>query len=276
VAERGSLLLREFRQLHGNNAIHENRLVDRKGYMMELRMPPVLKLNAYSATADGLVQGALRPGPVVSVRLPAQSIGGRGKRLLDVVLALTGLVLLMPLMLGVAVLVKLSSEGPVLFGHERIGFAGRRFRCWKFRTMVVNGDRVLEQHFRKWPLERELWLAERKLRNDPRVTPVGAVLRKLSVDELPQLFNILLGQMSVVGPRPVVADELGNYNRSAGHYLRTRPGLTGLWQISGRNDRSYHERVVLDRVYVRRWSMLLDLWIIIRTVPAVLSSHGAR
>jgi exopolysaccharide production protein ExoY len=244
--------------------------------MMDLRMPPVLELSTCSATADGRVQGSLRPGPIILARFPSQSIGGSGKRLLDLALAISALVLLMPLMLGVAALVKLSSRGPALYGHERIGFAGRRFRCWKFRTMVVDGDRVLEQHFRKWPLDRKLWLAERKLLNDPRVTPVGAVLRKLSVDELPQLFNILLGQMSVVGPRPVVADELGNYSRSAGHYLRTRPGLTGLWQISGRNDRSYHERVVLDRAYVGRWSMLLDIWIILRTVPAVLSSRGAR
>ncbi|MGL4237187.1 sugar transferase [Tabrizicola sp.] len=240
-------------------------------------MPPVLQANPFAGTADGFVDDARHSAPNSAAgSYPADSVGGVGKRALDFGLALTALVLLMPLMLGVALMVKLTSRGPVFFGHERIGFAGRRFRCWKFRTMVVDGDRVLEEHFRRFPSERAVWLAERKLCNDPRITPLGAVLRKLSVDELPQLFNILMGQMSLVGPRPVVADELGNYQQSAGHYLRTRPGLTGLWQVSGRNDACYRKRVALDRVYVRRWSMLLDLSIMLKTVPAVLSSRGAR
>ncbi len=237
-------------------------------------MPPALQVNTYSQVADGFVGDDLHTA--LPVRRPIDSVGGLGKRAFDVGLAMIALIALLPLMLGVALLVKLTSRGPVFFGHVRIGFAGRRFRCWKFRTMVVDGDRVLEEHFLKWPGERAVWLAERKLRNDPRVTPLGAVLRKLSVDELPQLFNILLGQMSVVGPRPVVADELVKYRDSARYYLRTRPGLTGLWQVSGRNDASYRKRVLLDHLYVRRWSMLLDLWIILRTIPAVLSSRGAR
>jgi exopolysaccharide production protein ExoY len=245
--------------------------------MMNLHMPPGIQVHTSAGTADGFVGDALpSAASIPSVRRPVNSVGGLAKRTLDMTLAAVALVALMPLMLGVALLVKLSSPGPVLYGHSRVGFAGQRFRCWKFRTMVVDGDRVLEEHFLKWPGERAVWLAERKLRNDPRVTPLGAVLRKLSVDELPQLFNILIGQMSVVGPRPVVADELENYRGSAGHYLRTRPGLTGLWQVSGRNDTSYRERVRLDRLYVRRWSMLLDLWIILRTFPAVLYSRGAR
>jgi exopolysaccharide production protein ExoY len=248
---------------------------------MELGLPALLRMNSYAGTADGYADGyadgARLPSPVATpVRHPPHTVGGLAKRALDIGLALTALVLLSPLMVGVALMIKLTSPGRVFYGHVRIGFAGRQFRCWKFRTMVVDGDRVLEEYLRKWPQERETWLAERKLRDDPRVTPLGAVLRKLSVDELPQLFNIIMGQMSIVGPRPVVADELDKYRHSVGHYLRTRPGLTGLWQVSGRNDTSYHERVLLDRVYVRRWSMLLDLWIILRTVPAVLSSRGAR
>lgn len=244
---------------------------------MSHRMPPALRVSVYAATADQFVADA-RPStsPLAHPQVPDVSVGGQGKRALDALLALSALVALLPLFLGVALLVKLTSRGPVLYGHERVGFAGQRFRCWKFRTMVVNGDQVLEEHFRKFPAERDVWLAERKLLNDPRVTPVGAILRKLSVDELPQLFNILRGEMSVVGPRPVVAEELEKYRRAAGHYLRTRPGLTGLWQVSGRNDTNYRKRVLLDRLYVRRWSMLLDLWIILRTVPAVLSSRGAR
>jgi exopolysaccharide production protein ExoY len=252
-------------------------MIDKRGYRMTLHMQPALQVNSYAGTADGFVGDPLPSAPAIQVaRHPIGSVGGLGKRGLDMALAAVGLLLLAPLMLGVALLVKLTSKGPVFFGHDRVGFAGRRFRCWKFRTMVVDGERVLEDHFRRFPAERAIWLAERKLRDDPRVTSVGAVLRKLSVDELPQLYNILLGQMSVVGPRPVVADELENYRDSAGHYLRTRPGLTGLWQVSGRNDTSYRKRVLLDRLYVRRWSMVLDLWIILRTVPAVLYSRGAR
>jgi exopolysaccharide production protein ExoY len=234
-------------------------------------------MNTYAETRDGFVDGVRHPSPAATPALgPAHAVGGVAKRALDIGLALTALVLFSPLLLGVALLIKLTSPGQVLYGHGRVGFAGRQFRCWKFRTMVVDGDRVLEEHLRRWPQERATWLAERKLRNDPRVTPLGVVLRKLSVDELPQLFNILMGQMSIVGPRPVVSDELANYHQSVGHYLRTRPGLTGLWQVSGRNDTSYRKRVLLDRVYIRRWSMVLDLWIILRTVPAVLSSRGAR
>lgn len=244
---------------------------------MELGMPAILRMETYAGTADDFSDGARLPSPDASpTRHPSHTVGGLAKRVLDIGLALTALVVLSPLMLGVALLIKLTSPGPVLYGHARIGFGGRQFRCWKFRTMVVDGDRVLEEYLRKWPQERETWLAERKLHDDPRVTPLGAVLRKLSVDELPQLCNILVGQMSIVGPRPVVAEELSKYRQSVGHYLRTRPGLTGLWQVSGRNDTSYRERVLLDRVYVRRWSMLLDLWIVLRTVPAVLSSRGAR
>jgi exopolysaccharide production protein ExoY len=244
---------------------------------MTLRITPALQASTYVGTADGLVNDGPYSAPAAAIgRVPTDSVGGVVKRTLDLGVATLALLLLLPLMAGVALMVKLTSPGPALFGHHRIGFAGRRFRCWKFRTMVVDGDRVLEEHFRKYPAERAVWLAERKLRNDPRVTPLGAVLRKLSVDELPQLFNIILGQMSVVGPRPVVADELANYGASVGHYLRTRPGLTGLWQISGRNDTSYDRRIMLDRLYVSRWSLLMDLWIILRTVPAVLSSRGAR
>jgi exopolysaccharide production protein ExoY len=244
---------------------------------MTLRITPVLQASAYAGTADGLVDdGPYSAPPAAFGRFPNDYVGGVIKRTLDLGVAIVAIVLLLPLMVGVALMVKLTSPGPALFGHDRIGLAGRRFRCWKFRTMVVDGDRYLEEYFRKYPAERAVWLAERKLRDDPRVTPLGAVLRKLSVDELPQLINIILGQMSVVGPRPVVADELAKYGVSVGHYLRTRPGLTGLWQISGRNDTSYKRRILLDRFYVSRWSLLMDLWIILRTVPAVLGSRGAR
>jgi exopolysaccharide production protein ExoY len=202
-------------------------------------------------------------------------VGGICKRGFDVIGAVAAILLLSPLLLMLAALVKLSDGGPVLYGHRRVGRSGNAFRCLKFRTMVENGEQVLAEFFARSPKSREEWLATRKLQNDPRVTRVGMVLRKLSLDELPQIFNILLGHMSFVGPRPVVEDELELYGPAADHYLRTRPGLTGLWQVSGRNDVSYGTRVAFDRHYVENWSFLADLKIIAMTIPAVFSSRGS-
>jgi exopolysaccharide production protein ExoY len=204
----------------------------------------------------------------------APPLGGWTKRGIDVVLAVCGIVVLAPLFIMVAILVKSSDGGSVFYGHERVGRGGRMFRCLKFRTMVPNGDKVLAAYLRSNPGAREEWEETRKLKNDPRVTTVGMVLRKLSLDELPQLLNILVGDMSVVGPRPVVLDELDRYGPHAGVYLRSRPGLTGLWQVSGRNDVSYDARVNFDRLYVEQWSLVRDISIIIRTVPAVCLSKG--
>jgi exopolysaccharide production protein ExoY len=175
----------------------------------------------------------------------------------------------------IAALVKFSDHGPVLYGHRRIGHNGRTFKCLKFRTMAVNGDEVLRNYLRDNPQAAEEWRATRKLKNDPRVTVVGTVLRKLSLDELPQLLNILRGEMSVVGPRPVVDEELNLYDSFAAFYLRTRPGLTGLWQISGRNDVSYESRIAFDTQYVQNWSLLGDVSIIVRTIPAVCMARGS-
>ncbi|MGO4833736.1 sugar transferase [Rhizobiaceae sp. 2RAB30] len=205
----------------------------------------------------------------------APPIGGPVKRGFDVVAATAGLIVLSPLFVLLALLVKLSDGGSIFYGHRRIGRGGRIFRCLKFRTMVPNGDKVLAAHFATNPESREEWEATRKLKNDPRVTRVGQVLRKLSLDELPQMLNILQGDMSIVGPRPVVKDELDIYGSCAVFYLKSRPGLTGLWQISGRNDVSYDSRVALDRHYVENWSFSADLLIIMKTIPAVCSSRGS-
>ncbi len=202
-------------------------------------------------------------------------IGGFAKRGFDVVGALIGLIVLSPLFLLVALLVKFSDEGPVFFGHRRVGRGGRVFYCLKFRTMVVNGDSVLSAHLRSSAEARAEWEATRKLKDDPRITRVGAVLRKLSIDELPQILNILMGDMSIVGPRPVVSDELEIYGNRAVFYLKSRPGLTGLWQVSGRNDVSYDRRVEFDRQYVENWSLAEDIRIILKTVPAVCMSRGS-
>jgi len=161
-------------------------------------------------------------------------LGGVSKRGFDILMALTALVFLSPILLLLMALVKFSDGGRIFYGHSRIGHGGRPFHCLKFRTMREDGDRLLKAHLENNPSAYEEWRTTRKLLDDPRITTVGGVLRKLSLDELPQLINILRGEMSIVGPRPVVEDELEMYETDAQYYLQTRPGLTGLWQVSGR------------------------------------------
>ncbi|MFD1746711.1 sugar transferase [Rhizobium helianthi] len=201
--------------------------------------------------------------------------GGLAKRSFDVTAAVLALIVFSPLFLMIMALVKFTDGGSVFYGHKRVGHNGRYFKCLKFRTMVPNGDEVLRRHLASNPEAAEEWRATRKLKNDPRVTAVGTVLRKLSLDELPQLINIIRGDMSVVGPRPVVDEELTLYDNFAVYYLRTRPGLTGLWQISGRNDVSYETRIAFDTQYVQNWSLRTDFAIIVKTIPAVCLSRGS-
>ncbi|QDY71734.1 sugar transferase (plasmid) [Qingshengfaniella alkalisoli] len=194
---------------------------------------------------------------------------------MDIAIASLALLLLSPLLLMVAVAIKATSRGPVLFGHTRIGHDGQAFRCLKFRSMVVNGDEVLDQYLAQNPKEQHVWKTERKLKHDPRVTRLGHVLRAYSVDELPQILNVLSGSMSIVGPRPVTRDELKLYGDSVASYLSARPGITGLWQVSGRSDLGYDERVSLDVSYVHGWSLKRDLGIVLKTVPVVLGARGS-
>ncbi|MGB3878000.1 MAG: sugar transferase [Shinella zoogloeoides] len=210
-----------------------------------------------------------------SIAAGAPPVGGISKRSFDILVALAALVLLSPIFVLIMALVKYSDGGRVFYGHRRIGYNGSTFRCLKFRTMAENGDALLQRYLDENPQAQEEWRETRKLQNDPRVTVVGSVLRKLSLDELPQLINILRGEMSIVGPRPVVEDELELYEASAVYYLRSRPGLTGLWQVSGRNDVSYAARVAFDTHYVRNWSLTSDLVIVARTIPAVCLSRGS-
>ncbi|EAS51288.1 possible exopolysaccharide production protein exoY [Aurantimonas manganoxydans SI85-9A1] len=201
--------------------------------------------------------------------------GGRAKRVIDFTLALVGLILLAPLFLLAAIAVKLSDQGPVLFSHERVGFRGGSFGCLKFRTMRIDAAERLAEHLRSDPEVVEEWNATRKLKNDPRITAIGTLLRRSSIDELPQLINVLRGEMSLVGPRPVVADELTKYGALVGLYLSARPGLTGLWQVSGRSDTTYDQRVRLDADYLSRFSLVADTEIILKTVPALFSQRGS-
>jgi len=203
------------------------------------------------------------------------AVGGGVKRGLDIFLAVTMLVVLLPLFGMVALAIRLSGPGPIFFGHERIGLGGRRFRCLKFRSMAVDSDRLLAEHLAANPVAQAEWDATRKLKNDPRVSPFGRVLREYSVDELPQVINVLRGDMSFVGPRPVVAQELERFGPQAALYLSARPGITGLWQVSGRSDTSYSERVALDSTYVAGWSLWGDFVIALRTIPAVLGARGS-
>ena len=200
---------------------------------------------------------------------------GRVKRACDVAAALALLVFCAPLMAAVAVAIKAQDGGPVLFRHTRCGRGGESFGLWKFRTMRLDAAERLASLLEEDPEAEAEWTRTRKLRRDPRVTRLGRLLRKSSLDELPQLVNIIAGQMSVVGPRPVMADELAGYGAARGAYEAVRPGVTGLWQVSGRNDLSFEARVVLDAAYVRDWSLMRDLAILARTVPVVLTARGA-
>lgn len=185
-------------------------------------------------------------------------------------------IIVLPLLLLIALLIWYEDGGPVLFSHYRVGRNGRLFRCYKFRSMVRNADQVLNDLLARDPARREEWLRDQKLANDPRVTGIGRVLRHTSLDELPQLINICRGEMNFVGPRPVVVQELARYGAYKRHYLAVKPGVTGLWQVSGRNNTTYERRVELDRRYVERRSLWLDWLILVKTVRVVLTREGAR
>lgn len=186
------------------------------------------------------------------------------------------LVLLSPLMAILAFLIWRCDGAPVFFAHYRVGYEGRLFRCMKFRTMLRNSEQVLADLLQNDPQARAEWLRDHKLTNDPRVSRIGRFLRRTSLDELPQLLNVLRGEMNVVGPRPITVPELTRYGKARWHYLSARPGMTGLWQVSGRNDTTYEERVALDRLYVERRSFWFDLGILMKTPRAVLVREGAR
>jgi lipopolysaccharide/colanic/teichoic acid biosynthesis glycosyltransferase len=190
--------------------------------------------------------------------------------------ALALLALLSPVILVVAVLVAQRDGAPVIFGHYRVGLHGRLFRCFKFRTMYRNSEEVLANLLRHDPAARAEWERDQKLSNDPRITPIGQFLRRTSLDELPQLLNVLRGEMCLVGPRPITVAELTRYGRVRWDYLSVRPGLTGLWQVSGRNNTTYEERVAFDREYVDTRSPWLDLKILLKTVKVVVARDGAR
>jgi len=216
-------------------------------------------LEAYNQSISGLTEAYI----------------GQVKRVIDFSAALLLLVIFSPAMVFIGILIALGNGRPILYRHARIGRGGRQFYCFKFRTMVKNGDEVLRKHLARDATARQDWLSSRKLRRDPRVTRLGFFFRRTSLDELPQLINVLRGEMSLVGPRPIVAEEARFYGSRIVLYKRVRPGLTGPWQVSGRSDLSYARRVEMDCDYILAPSLRRDLHILLRTIPAVLRLTGS-
>lgn len=197
------------------------------------------------------------------------------KRLMDIFVVLLFSPVLIPLFLLIIFFVKVTSKGPAFYGHKRVGKNGKEFKCWKFRSMCIDSQEQLEKILATDPVRRAEWEKDRKFTDDPRVTKFGKFLRKTSLDELPQLINVLTGEMSLVGPRPVTEGELSKYGDQKDFVLQVTPGLTGMWQISGRSDTGYEERVTFDAYYIQNWSVWLDIWILIKTVWVVLKGKGA-
>jgi Undecaprenyl-phosphate galactose phosphotransferase WbaP len=197
------------------------------------------------------------------------------KRIIDLTLVVLSGFIVIPLSLLLSIMIQLDSPGKILYKHERIGKNGRMFTLWKFRTMFINADEILEGYLEQNPHAQIEWQQTQKIKSDPRITRMGKLLRRTSLDELPQLWNILKGEMSLVGPRPIVQSELVHYGGLANPCFSVRPGLTGLWQVSGRNNTTYEERVQFDEYYVNNWSIRLDIYILLRTILVVLRADGA-
>ncbi len=199
----------------------------------------------------------------------------RVKRCMDILISSCALVVFSPVFLLLCLWIRLGSRGNAFYSQERIGQGGKFIRIFKFRSMVQDADAVLEKYLEENEAYREEWEETQKLRHDPRITSAGRFLRKTSLDELPQLFNVLLGNMTLVGPRPIVHNEIERYGDVYLEYTEVKPGITGLWQVSGRNNTTYEQRVSYDRYYVTNWSVWMDLWILMRTIPVALRGEGA-
>jgi exopolysaccharide production protein ExoY len=264
--------------MHKLNVIEANEPVKVNGQTP----PEVLKLavplgSDRSDRSSSYVLASDEPGPrpAADAKFRRNRFVDIATRALDIFGSLSLTVLLLPVMLLLLVMVTISSKGSPVFAHRRVGKGGKAFNCYKFRSMCPDADVRLEKLLRDDPARRQEWMLRHKLENDPRITRFGQFLRRSSLDELPQLFNVLVGDMSLVGPRPVVDDELGFYGRHLPSYLAMKPGLTGLWQVTCRSESTYRRRVAIDRVYALNKCLLLDLRILAATVPAVLSRKGA-
>jgi Undecaprenyl-phosphate galactose phosphotransferase WbaP len=197
------------------------------------------------------------------------------KRFMDIILVILGGILALPFLLIIALIIKINSPGPVLYKHKRLGRDGKYFYTYKFRSMVADAEQKLQEIINTDPLLKEEWEKNHKLKNDPRITGIGRFLRRTSIDEFPQLINILKGEMSLVGPRPIVDEEIPKYGEDYNRVFSNKPGLTGLWQVSGRSHADYHDRIAFDTYYLQNWSIWLDLWIIYKTFGVVIFGKGA-
>jgi len=197
------------------------------------------------------------------------------KRGLDLLLTVGGGLCLLPFLLIIALLVAIDNNGSVIFAHRRIGQNGKEFKCYKFQTMIPNAQQALEEYLSKNPEAQNEWEANFKLVNDPRVTKLGGFLRKTSLDEMPQLWNVIVGDMSLVGPRPIVAKEVERYGENFKEYAMCKPGITGIWQVNGRSDTTYEERVAMDTWYAYNRTNILDLKYLFQTIKVVLFGKGA-
>ena len=229
---------------------------------------------ASSPKTLGLVPAQASSSAPLRDALPASRTTTVSIRALDIIVALAVLIFVAPMFLFIALAIKLFDPGPVLFAHKRVGQGGKSFGCLKFRSMTVDADQRLRQLLETDADARAEWGLYHKLRNDPRITPLGKFLRRSSLDELPQLLNVLRGEMSLVGPRPIVAGEAERYGRYFDVYCSMKPGLTGLWQVQRRDDTSYRRRVAFDLTYARTRSVALNIKILFLTVPSVLRGHG--
>lgn len=230
---------------------------------MDFALPDIMDAHIFRLTGARLADGevSLRPRSQYQV----------GKRSMDVSVAFVLLLAVSPVLLVLAVLVKLSSKGPVFFAHRRLGRDGKEFNCLKFRTMIADA----EERLKRDPELRRRFEEKFKLEDDPRITPLGAFLRKTSLDELPQLFHVLRGEMSLVGPRPIVEDEISKYSIYSTKLLSVKPGLSGLWQVCGRSDTTYPQRVMMDMHYIDHRCLSLDFRLLLRTASAVVRKSGA-
>ena len=258
-------------------------LKDEKLGMLIYRIQPLVENigvipNFVGIPTGGLEVESLFNEKLVVLRLKnnlARPLNRVLKTVFDYTLTLLGIIAISPILLFIALWIYKDSPGPVIFKHIRIGKDGKPFPCYKFRSMCVDAKEKLAELLANDPAAREEWERDFKLKNDPRITKSGAFLRKTSLDELPQIFNVLKGEMSLVGPRPVIKDELQRYGEYVGDYLMVRPGITGLWQVNGRSDTTYDERVQMDSWYVRNWGVWLDVMLLWRTVKAVFVGKGA-
>ena len=242
---------------------------------LAIRRPPEPRpeLRVHSSTGDRSIEAETDGASDFILAEARYPTGGQAKRLLDVAIAGTALIVLSPLIAIVALLIRTTMGRPVFFSQRRLGYGGRSFQCVKFRTMVTDAETALQLHLVNNPQAALEWQERQKLQHDPRITALGHLLRRSSVDELPQLLCVLKGDMSCVGPRPILDVEIPHYGAYWREYIKVRPGLTGLWQISGRSRLSYDRRVRLDRFYVRTWSLWRDFAILVRTIPALLRSN---